>query len=110
MDLLEHYELLPVEVQDILNRYSEADNTYINCAELEHELNNVGYSIDYGLDAIPFDLIKIEFSEEMEVWIADNVIKEGENCFREQTTQYAQIFTKIELIRFFNEEFGIDEY
>jgi hypothetical protein len=58
-DLFENPELLPIEVLEILEKYSEMDNSYQNCSELVQELNSVGYTCDYGLDAEPFDLRKI---------------------------------------------------
>jgi hypothetical protein len=58
-DLFENPELLPIEVQEILEKYSEMDNSYETCSELVRELNSVGYTCDYGLDAEPFELRKI---------------------------------------------------
>ncbi len=60
MDLFETPELLPAEVQTILENYSHKDNSYENCQALELDLLNVGYSIEWGLDAIPCDLKKID--------------------------------------------------
>ena len=59
MDLFENIEALPVEVKAILDKYSLMDNDYINCENLVKELNSVGYTCDYYLDAIPFDLQKL---------------------------------------------------
>jgi DNA repair protein RadC len=36
------------------------DETYENCQALQQELENVGYTIDYDLDAVPYNLRKIE--------------------------------------------------
>lgn len=58
-DLFETPELLPNNVQEILNKFSEMDNTYEECEELVSELNQVGYTCDYYLDAVPYDLRKI---------------------------------------------------
>jgi len=47
-----------------------------------------------------------EFTQEIQNWIDDgNVVKIGENSYIEQTTQWKKIFTKQELIKFFNKEF-----
>lgn len=59
-DLFETPELLPQEVQDILSKYAELDETYENCEKLISELNEVGYTCDYGLDAVPYELEKLE--------------------------------------------------
>jgi len=59
LDLFEHYELLPQEVQDILSKYDDHDETYENCENLKKDLETVGYTCDYYLDAVPFDLKKL---------------------------------------------------
>lgn len=56
MDMFEQYELLPIEVQAILDKYSEKENDYENCSNLVDELEQVGWTCDYGLDAEPFNL------------------------------------------------------
>lgn len=58
-DLLEDIDSLPDMVQDILESYSLEDMTYDTCENLQAELHAVGYSIDYGLDAEPFNLRKL---------------------------------------------------
>jgi hypothetical protein len=56
MDMFEQYKLLPIEVQAILDKYSEKENDYENCSNLVDELEQVGWTCDYGLDAEPFNL------------------------------------------------------
>ena len=56
MDLFEHYESLPLEIQAVLSKYSELDNTYENCRLMQDELEALGYTFDWDLDAIPYDL------------------------------------------------------
>ena len=58
-DLFENPELLPIEVLEILEKYSESENDYETCSELVRELNSVGYTYEFGLDAEPFNLRKI---------------------------------------------------
>ncbi len=58
LDLFEHYELLPKDVQKILLVFGKKDNTYANCKQLLNRLEPLGYTFDYGLDAIPFGLKK----------------------------------------------------
>ena len=59
MDLFEQYDDLPQNVKDVLNKFEEADKTYINCQALVDDLEKIGYTCDYGLDASPFDLKKL---------------------------------------------------
>ena len=59
-DLFEHYETLPQEVQDVLEKHATDDDTYENCQQLVEDLNKVGYTCDYYLDAVPFNLRKLE--------------------------------------------------
>jgi hypothetical protein len=68
MDLFETPELLPKEVQEVLEKYSEMDNTYENCNTLIDELNKVGYTCEYYLDGIPTNLKKLE-DEEFEFYL-----------------------------------------
>jgi hypothetical protein len=56
MDLFEHYESLPLEVQAVLSKYAELDNTYDNCKAMQSELEGLCYTFEWGLDAIPYDL------------------------------------------------------
>lgn len=58
-DLFDDIDSLPQDVQDILNFFADGDNTYTVCAELEAQLNAVGYGIEWGLDAIPYNLHKL---------------------------------------------------
>jgi hypothetical protein len=58
-DLFEKYETLPLEVQKILSDYDDSDQTYINCDKLVNDLEKVGYTCDYYLDAIPYNLKKL---------------------------------------------------
>ena len=53
------YDELPIELQEVLNKYSDMDDTYENCANLVDDLNNIGYTCDYYLDAVPYNLRKI---------------------------------------------------
>lgn len=55
-DLFETPELIPSEIQTILQKYELGDYDYITCQQLQDELLYVGYTIDWGLDAQPFNL------------------------------------------------------
>lgn len=57
-DLFECPELLPQEVQDIIEQHGEACD-YEECDLLIQKLNEVGYTCEYGLDASPYNLTKL---------------------------------------------------
>lgn len=57
-DLFEVPETLPKEVQDILEKYCQAD-TYEDLNNMLAELKPLGYTFEYYLDAIPFNLTKL---------------------------------------------------
>jgi len=59
-DLFTTPEQLPTEVHEILSDFSERENTYENCAQLEEALKPHGYTFEWGLDAEPYDLRKID--------------------------------------------------
>jgi|SRR3989344_3286735 len=77
MDLFEQYETLPQPVKTILDKYAEMENDYEACGNLVNELNTVGYTCEYGLDADPFNLRRIMkkgdlyFFEEIERFSTD---------------------------------------
>ncbi len=68
-DMFEYYDELPIEVQLILDKFSESENDYENCANLVEELEMVGWTCDYYLDAEPYGLrpLGVEL-EELEGW------------------------------------------
>ena len=59
VDLFEHPEKWPVELQAILLHYITKDQSYANLLQLEKDLKKIGYSIEYGLDCMAFNLQKI---------------------------------------------------
>jgi len=59
-DLFNTPELLPQKVKDILAKYEEMGTSYDTCNNLIKELEQVGYTCEYGLDGIPYELQKIE--------------------------------------------------
>jgi hypothetical protein len=69
-DLFETPELIPSEVQEILETFDEdKPNTYLELDRLLNELENIGYTFDYYLDAEPYGLRpkNVEL-EELEGW------------------------------------------
>jgi hypothetical protein len=63
IDLFEHWELIPKNVQAILEKYNEDEqpNDYETLRKLQSELNEIGYNFNYGLDAEPFSLHQMKF-------------------------------------------------
>ena len=59
IDLFEHPNLWPVELQVILLHYITKEQSYSNLINLENDLLQIGYSIDFGLDCVAYNLRKI---------------------------------------------------
>lgn len=61
MDLFESPELIPVEVQMVLNTFNEeSGNAYRELERINRELQRIGFTFDFGLDADPYDLRPID--------------------------------------------------
>jgi hypothetical protein len=59
VDLFEDPEKLPAKLRAILAYYMAKDQSYSNLLQLEKDLKKIGYSIEYGLDCMAFNLQKI---------------------------------------------------
>ena len=59
-DLFEYPELWPANLRAILTRYMAKNPSYRNLIRLENELFKIGYSIEYGLDCVAYNLQKVE--------------------------------------------------
>jgi hypothetical protein len=59
LDLFESPELWPANLRAILALYLTKDQTYANLINLEKDLLKIGYSIEYGLDCMAYNLQKI---------------------------------------------------
>jgi hypothetical protein len=57
-DMFQHIQSLPKEVQEVLERYSECDESYEVCADMLKEMEFLGYTFEYYLDAEPYMLRK----------------------------------------------------
>ena len=54
------YTDLPLSIQAKVNSFDQEDNfTYENCKELLNDCEELGYTFDYGLDAVPFNFRKL---------------------------------------------------
>jgi hypothetical protein len=59
MDLFEYPENWPANLRAVLAYYMVKDHTYTNLLQLEKDLLKIGYSIEYGLDCIAYNLQKV---------------------------------------------------
>ena len=59
MDLFEYPELWPSDLKAILAYYMAKEQNYSNLINLEIDLKKLGYSIQYGLDCVAYNLQKI---------------------------------------------------
>ena len=62
-DLFECPELLPENIQTILRRFNDLEIEkgiqYANLVQMGKELANYGYSFDFYLDCVPYNLRKV---------------------------------------------------
>jgi len=59
IDLFEYPEKWPANLQALLSYYMAKEQSYSNLMQLEKDLLKIGYSIEYGLDCMAFNLQKI---------------------------------------------------
>lgn len=57
-DLFEHYDELPTKVLTLIEGLDDA-LSYKDCEALLKELNDLGYTCEYGLDGILYNLQKL---------------------------------------------------
>ncbi len=69
-DLFETRELIPNNVQAVLETFNEdCDNTYLELDRILNEIKPMGYTFDYYLDADPYGLRPIGMKlVELEGW------------------------------------------
>ena len=58
VDLFENLNFVPVTVAKEVNKLGEQP-TYNDLQEVKSNLNSMGYTLDYGLDAVPLNLRRI---------------------------------------------------
>jgi hypothetical protein len=59
-DLFESIDTLPLDVQNVLSRFEREGYDYETCAKYLGILESKGYTFEYGLDCVPFNLSKVE--------------------------------------------------
>lgn len=80
-DLFDNYDNLPLKIKEIIHNFNTKSNTYETCKELVSELEIHGYTCEYGLDAEPHSLRKLETTNETpeEMKTTENIVFEHEN-------------------------------
>jgi len=63
IDLFEQQKPLPTKVREVLEKYGEIQ-TYDQCEAMLKDMQKIGYTFEYCLDAVPFNLRKIEEEQE----------------------------------------------
>jgi hypothetical protein len=58
METFLDYDKLPIQVQEVLGTYDEDKDGYKECERLLTEVEKLGYTFEYYLDAIPFNFRK----------------------------------------------------
>jgi hypothetical protein len=61
VDLFNCIDKLPLKMQGILTDFSEKENSYEDCEIFLQECQKEGYTFEYGLDAIPYNLNEINY-------------------------------------------------
>ena len=56
LDLFETPELIPSEVQAVLDTFNDGANEYLELDRIVCELEMIGYTFDFYLDAEPYGL------------------------------------------------------
>lgn len=119
-DLFEFYEEQPKELREVCERWEEKCSNgldYNDCANFLNEVNQVGFTFEYYLDAEPYDLRPMT-EEERHDYINENglnfslyllddtVVKISENEYKNQETQHKISFTKEQLKDWYNKEYN----
>ena len=63
----EPFDKLPIKVRNVLNNYLWCEFDYENCANLVDDLNKVGYTCEYYLNAEPFGLRRLTKEEKKNI-------------------------------------------
>ncbi|REC40487.1 hypothetical protein [Chryseobacterium sp. 5_R23647] len=69
IDLLEHYELMPKELENIcrpwLDKHDDVGLSYEDCETFLNQVEGIGYTFEYYLDAEPYCLRPQSFDQQM---------------------------------------------
>lgn len=71
----EEYEFLPDNVKLIVDSWDDNKDLYKECARIKTELEAIGWTCDYGLDGMVYDVMKIkEFMDVLTIKDFDDVV------------------------------------
>ena len=59
-DLFETHEVIPTEIQAVLDTIDQDADPYIELAKIAREIEPLGYTFDFYLDAEPFGLRPVD--------------------------------------------------
>nr|DAC76074.1 TPA_exp: RadC domain-containing protein [Elizabethkingia anophelis]DAC76137.1 TPA_exp: RadC domain-containing protein [Elizabethkingia anophelis] len=65
-EIVDGFEHIPQELEKVMEKWQEKIENgldYNDCANFQNDCKALGYTFDYGLDAVPFDLRKIDLNE-----------------------------------------------
>ena len=61
IDLFQHVERLPKNIQYTIERYTNSDSfSYDDCRAMLEDMESQGYTFEYGLDAEPYNLKRMQ--------------------------------------------------
>lgn len=99
IDLFSTPDALPTSVLAILGKFAKSENDYKDCTLLVEELNSVGYTCEFGLDAVSFNLQKIDINKIINDLQSQNL----EKCVKEVKSNFQfQEVTEIHAKAIFN--------
>lgn len=59
VDLLDDWDSMPDDIREVMDRLSDLDSLdYSKVKEVEQAAEAIGYTFDWGLDGVPFNLRK----------------------------------------------------
>ena len=59
MDLFDHFDELPEDIQKIINDFDVDEDHYQEASKMEVKMLKKGYRFEYSLDGMPYHLRKI---------------------------------------------------
>ena len=62
-DIIDGFENIPEELEVVMEKWQQKIENgldYEDCANFQKDCEDLGYTFDYGLDSVPFDLRKID--------------------------------------------------
>ncbi|AJW63032.1 hypothetical protein VO54_01555 [Elizabethkingia miricola] len=66
-EIVDGFEHIPQELEEVMEKWQEKIENgldYKDCANFQKDCEALGYTFNYGLDAVPFDLRKIDLKEQ----------------------------------------------